>query len=111
MASILNRYESIMAMNVCGMVEFSDEPLKMVRHLMHHMEDDQTKTRREGEALLGEMEKLEKNTLVPNGEALLAAKKAEWERLQEINERLTEQIRQLTEIRVKLYYAQRRGEK
>lgn len=109
MASILNRYESIMAMNVCGMVEFSDDPMKMVRHLMHHMEDDQAKTRREGAELIGEIEKLEDDMSVPNAEALLVAKKAELMKLHEINERLTEQIRQLTQIRAQLYMAQHKG--
>lgn len=109
MASILNRYESIMAMNVCAMVEFSDDPMKMVRHLMHHMEDDQAKTRREGTELIGEIEKLEDDISVPNAEALLVAKKAELMKLHEINERLTEQIRQLTQIRAQLYMAQHKG--
>ena len=28
MATILNRYDSIMAMNVCGMIEFAEDPMK-----------------------------------------------------------------------------------
>ena len=48
MASILDRYDRIMAMNVCGMVEFAEDPMKMARHLEHHMEDDISKTKREG---------------------------------------------------------------
>lgn len=106
MASILNRYENIMSTNVCGMVEFSDDPMKMARHLMHHMEDDLSKTRREGNELIAEIEKLEDNRSVPNAEALLIAKKAELMKLHEIHEKLDEQIRQLTEIRARLYYAQ-----
>ena len=50
MASILNRYENIMSTNVCGMIEFAEDPMKMARHLSHHMEDDLSKTKREGAA-------------------------------------------------------------
>lgn len=106
MGSILNRYESIMAANVCGMVELSDDPMKMVRHLMHHMEDDLSKTRREGSELISEIEKLEDDMSVPNAEGLLVAKKAELMKLHEINEKLAEQLRQLTVIRASIYQAQ-----
>lgn len=105
MASILNRYENIMATNVCGMVEFSDDPMKMARHLLHHIEDDLSKTRREGSELITEIEKLEADMSVPNAEALLAAKKAELMKLHELHGKLDEQIHQLTEIRAKLYQA------
>ncbi len=106
MGSILNRYDNIMAVNVCGMVELSDDPMKMVRHLMHHMEDDLSKTRREGSALIAEIERLEDNRSLPNAELLLTAKKAELMKLHEINERLAEQLHQLTEIRAKIYQSQ-----
>lgn len=59
MASILNRYENIMSTNVCGMIEFAEDPMKMARHLSHHMEDDLSKTKREGAELIAEIEKLE----------------------------------------------------
>ncbi len=107
MASILNRYDNIMTTNVCGMVEFSDDPLKMARHLLHHIEDDLSKTRREGTELMAEIEKLEADMSVPNAEALLAAKKAELVKLHELNEKLDEQVHQLTEIRARLYLANR----
>lgn len=106
MASILNRYESIMSMNVCGMIEFAEDPTKMARHLAHHMEDDLSKTSREGNALIAEIEKLEGDLSVPNGEALLNAKKAELMRLHEIHEKLNEQIRQITAMRAAIYTAQ-----
>ena len=70
MASILSRYESIRSMNVCGMIEFAEDPMKMARHLAHHLEDDLSKTRREGVALIAEIEKLEADMSVPNAEAL-----------------------------------------
>ena len=108
MGSILNRYDNIMAANVCGMVELSDDPMKMVRHLMHHMEDDLSKTRREGSVLISEIERLEDNRTLPNAEALLVAKKAELMKLHEINERLGEQLYQLTAIRAKLYQSQQK---
>ena len=38
MASILNRYENIMSTNVCGMIEFAEDPMKMARHLSYHHE-------------------------------------------------------------------------
>ena len=81
MASILNRYENIMSTNVCGMIEFAEDPMKMARHLSHHMEDDLSKTKREGAELIAEIEKLEDNKSVPNAEALLVAKKAELMKL------------------------------
>ena len=59
MASILNRYENIMSTNVCGMIEFAEDPMKMARHLSHHMEDDLSKTKREGAELIAEIEKLD----------------------------------------------------
>ena len=105
MASILNRYDNIMATNVCGMVELSDDPMKMVRHLLHHIEDDISKTRREGSELIADIEKLEADMSVPNAEALLVAKKAELMKLHEIHEKLDEQIHQLTEIRTHIYQA------
>ena len=108
MASILNRYESIMSMNVCGMITFAEDPMKMARHLSHHMEDDLSKTKREGEALIAEIEKLEGDQTVPNAEALLVAKKAELMRLHEIHEKLNDQIRQITAVRATIYEAARR---
>ena len=106
MASILNRYESIMSTNVCGMIEAAEDPLKMARHLAHHLEDDLSRTRREGYALIAEIEALEDDRSLPNAEALLTAKKAKLMRLHEIHERLEDQVRQITEIRVRIYMAQ-----
>lgn len=106
MASILSRYESIMSMNVCGMIEFAEDPMKMARHLAHHLEDDLSKTRREGTALIGEIEKLEADMTVPNAEALLVAKKADLMKLHEIHEKLNEQVRQITALRAAIYTAQ-----
>ncbi|MGM9916397.1 hypothetical protein [Anaerotignum sp.] len=106
MASILSRYESIMAMNVCGMIEFAEDPMKMARHLAHHLEDDLSKTRREGVALIAEIEKLEADMSVPNAEALLVAKKADLMKLHELHEKLNEQVRQITAMRAAIYTAQ-----
>ena len=106
MGSILNRYESIMSMNVCGMIEFAEDPMKMARHLAHHMEDDLSKTTREGGALIVEIEKLEADMSVPNAEALLVAKKAELMKLHEVHEKLNEQVRQITAMRAAIYAAQ-----
>ena len=97
MASILNRYENIMSTNVCGMIEFAEDPMKMARHLSHHMEDDLSKTKREGAELI-----------VPNAEALLVAKKAELMKLHEIHEKLNDQIQQITAIRAAIYEAARK---
>ena len=108
MASILNRYESIMAMNVCGMIEFAEDPMKMARHLAHHLEDDLSKTRREGMSLIAEIEALEEDRTVPNAEALLVAKKAELMKLHELNEQLGEQIQQITAMRAAIYTTQRK---
>lgn len=106
MASILSRYESIMSMNVCGMIEFAEDPMKMARHLAHHLEDDLSKTRREGVALIAEIEKLEEDMSVPNAEALLVAKKADLVKLHEIHEKLNEQVRQINAMRAATYTAQ-----
>ncbi len=106
MASILSRYESIMSMNVCGMIEFAEDPMKMARHLAHHLEDDLSKTRREGVALIAEIEKLEADMSVPNAEALLVAKKADLMKLHELHEKLNEQVRQITAMRAAIYTAQ-----
>ena len=106
MASILSRYESIMSMNVCGMIEFAEDPMKMARHLAHHLEDDLSKTRREGGALIAEIEKLEADMSVPNAEALLVAKKADLMKLHELHEKLNEQVRQITAMRAAIYTAQ-----
>lgn len=103
MASILNRYENIMSTNVCGMIEFAEDPMKMARHLSHHMEDDLSKTKREGAELITEIERLEEDNSVPNAEALLAAKKADLMRLHEIHEKLNDQIRQITAMRAAIY--------
>ncbi len=108
MASILNRYESILSMNVCGMIAAAEDSLKMARHLCHHMEDDLSKTKREGVALLAEIEKLEQDTVAPNAEALLVAKKAEMEKLQEIYDKLEEQIRLITKMRASIYESSRK---
>ena len=108
MASILNRYENIMSTNVCGMIEFAEDPMKMARHLSHHMEDDLSKTKREGAELIAEIEKLEDNKSVPNAEALLVAKKAELMKLHEIHEKLNDQIQQITAIRAAIYEAARK---
>ena len=81
MASILNRYENIMSTNVCGMIEFAEDPMKMARHLSHHMEDDLSKTKREG---------------------------AELMKLHEIHEKLNDQIQQITAIRAAIYEAARK---
>ncbi len=106
MASILSRYESIMSMNVCGMIEFAEDPMKMARHLAHHIEDDLSKTRREGVALIAEIEKLEADMSVPNAEALLVAKKADLMKLHELHEKLNDQVRQITAMRAAIYTAQ-----
>lgn len=106
MASILNRYESILSMNVCGMIAAAEDSLKMARHLCHHMEDDLSKTKREGAALLAEIEKLEQDA--PNAEALLVAKKAEMAKLQEIYDKLEEQIRLITKMRASIYESSRK---
>ena len=82
MATILNRYDSIMAMNVCGMIEFAEDPMKMARHLEHHMEDDRS---------------------VPNCEALLIAKKAELMKLHEIHVKLQDQLHQITSMKAAIY--------
>ena len=103
MATILNRYDSIMAMNVCGMIEFAEDPMKMARHLEHHMEDDISKTKREGYELIGEIEKLEDDRSVPNAEALLVAKKAELMKLHEIHEKLQDELHQITAMKAKIY--------
>lgn len=105
MASILNRFDSIMAMNVCGMIEFAEDPMKMARHLEHHMEDDISKTKREGYELIGEIEKLEDDMSVPNAEALLLAKKAELMKLHEIHEKLKDQLFQITAMKAAIYDA------
>lgn len=107
MASILNRYDNIMSMNVCGMIEFAEDPMKMARHLAHHMEDDISKTRREGAELIAEIEKLEDDMSVPNAEALLVAKKAELMKLHEIHEKLNDQIHQITAMKAAIYEAHR----
>lgn len=49
--------------------------MKMARHLSHHMEDDLSKTKREGAELIAEIEKLEDNKSVPNAEALFGCEK------------------------------------
>ena len=103
MASILNRYENVMSMNVCGMIEFAEDPMQMARHLSHHMEDDLSKTKREGAELIAEIEKLEDDKSVPNAEALLVAKKADLMKLHEIHEKLNDQIRQITAMRAAIY--------
>ena len=108
MATILNRYDSIMAMNVCGMIEFAEDPMKMARHLEHHMEDDISKTKREGYALIEEIEKLEDNRSLPNAEALLIAKKAELMKLHEIHVKLQDQLHQITTMKMAVYDAQYR---
>lgn len=105
MASILNRYDNIMAMNVCGMIEFAEDPMKMARHLEHHMEDDISKTKREGYELIGDIEKLEDDMSVPNAEALLIAKKAELMKLHEIHEKLKDQLFQITVMKIAIYDA------
>ncbi|MBQ3030887.1 MAG: hypothetical protein IJD29_00150 [Anaerotignum sp.] len=105
MATILNRYDSIMAMNVCGMIEFAEDPMKMARHLEHHMEDDISKTNREGMELIGEIEKLEDDMSVPNAEALLIAKKAELMKLHEIHVKLQDQLHQITAMKHAIYEA------
>ncbi|MBQ9091342.1 MAG: hypothetical protein IJY52_03620 [Anaerotignum sp.] len=105
MATILNRYDSIMAMNVCGMIELAEDPMKMARHLEHHMEDDISKTKREGYELIGEIEKLEDDMSVPNAEALLVAKKAELMKLHEIHEKLRDELYQITAMKAAIYDA------
>ena len=105
MATILNRYDSIMAMNVCGMIEFAEDPMKVARHLEHHMEDDISKTKREGYELIGEIEKLEDDMSVPNAEALLIAKKAELMKLHEIHVKLQDQLHQITAMKHAIYEA------
>lgn len=106
MASILNKYESIMSTNVCGMIETAEDPLRMARHLANNLEDDLSRTRREGSELILEIETLEADLSVPNAEALLTAKKARLMRLYEIQQRLDEQVHQITEIRARIYMAQ-----
>ena len=108
MATILNRYDSIMAMNVCGMIEFAEDPMIMARHLEHHMEDDISKTKREGMELIGEIEKLEDDMSVPNAEALLIAKKAELMKLHEIHEKLKDELHQITSMKHAIYEAHHR---
>ena len=108
MATILNRYDSIMAMNVCGMIEFAEDPMKMARHLEHHMEDDISKTKREGYELIGEIEKLEDDMSVPNAEALLIAKKAELMKLHEIHVKLQDELHQITSMKHAIYEAHHR---
>ena len=108
MATILNRYDSIMAMNVCGMIEFAEDPMKMARHLEHHMEDDISKTKREGMELIGEIEKLEDDRTVPNAEALLIAKKAELMKLHEIHVKLQDELHQITSMKHAIYEAHHR---
>ena len=108
MATILNRYDSIMAMNVCGMIEFAEDPMKMARHLEHHMEDDIAKTKREGMELIGDIEKLEDDRSVPNAEALLIAKKAELMKLHEIHEKLKDELHQITSMKHAIYEAHHR---
>ena len=103
MATILNRYDSIMAMNVCGMIEFAEDPMKMARHLEHHMEDDIAKTKREGYELISDIEKLEDDRSVPNCEALLIAKKAELMKLHEIHVKLQDQLHQITSMKAAIY--------
>ena len=93
-------------MNVCGMIEFAEDPMKMARHLAHHMEDDLSKAKREGVELIAEIDKLETDMSVPNAEALLVAKKAELMKLYEIHEKLNEQLRQITAMRAEIYVAQ-----
>ncbi|WP_458407224.1 hypothetical protein [Anaerotignum sp.] len=105
MATILNRYDSIMAMNVCGMIEFAEDPMKMARHLEHHMEDDISKAKREGNELISEIEKLEDDMSVPNAEALLIAKKAELMKLHEIHEKLRDELHQITSMKAAIYDA------
>ena len=105
MATILNRYDSIMAMNVCGMIEFAEDPMKMARHLDPHMEDDISKTKREGMELIGDIEKLEDDRSVPNAEALLIAKKAELMKLHEIHVKLQDQLQQITAMKMAIYDA------
>lgn len=90
------------------MIEFAEDPMKMARHLSHHMEDDISRTKREGYTLIGEIEKLESDLSVPNAEALLVAKKADLMKLHEIHEKLQEQLHQITAIRVSIYEASRR---
>ena len=107
MATILNRYSNIMAMNVGGMIELAEDPMKMANHLAHHMEDDIARTRREGYALLEDIEKLEDDRSVPNAEALLVAKKAELMKLHEIHEKLQEQQRQIAILTAAMYELQR----
>ena len=108
MATILNRYDSIMAMNVCGMIEFAEDPMKMARHLEHHMEDDISKTKREGYELIGDIEKLEDDMSVPNAEALLIAKKAELMKLHEIHVKLQDELHQITSMKHAIYEAHHR---
>jgi len=108
MATILNRYDNIMAMNVGGMIELAEDPMKMANHLAHHMEDDIARTRREGYALIADIEKLEDDMSVPNAAALLVAKKAELMKLHEIHEKLQEQLRQITMMAAAMYEAYRK---
>lgn len=108
MATILNRYDNIMAMKVEGMIELAEDPMKMAHHLAHHMEDDIVRTRREGYALIADIEKLEDDMSVPNADALLVAKKAELMKLHEIHEKLQEQLRQITMMTAAMYEAHRK---
>ena len=82
--------------------------MKMARHLSHHMEDDLSKTKREGAELITEIEKLEADKSVPNAEALLTAKRAELMKLYEIHEKLNDQIHQITAMKAAIYEASRR---
>lgn len=106
MASILNKYENIMATNVCGIIERAEDPIRMARHLANNLEDDLSRTRREGNDLIVEIESLEADLSIPNAEALLAAKKLKLMRLLEIHEKLVEQVYQITEIRARIYQTQ-----
>lgn len=107
MATILNRYNNIMMMNVGGMIELAEDPMKMANHLAHHLEDDIVRTRREGYALIEDIEKLENDRSVPNAEALLVAKKAELMKLHEIHEKLQEQLRQIAILTAAMYQMHR----
>lgn len=107
MATILNRYNNIMMMNVGGMIELAEDPMKMANHLAHHLEDDIGRTRREGYALVADIEKLEDDRSVPNAEALLVAKKAELMKLHEIHEKLQEQLRQIAILTAAMYQMHR----
>lgn len=103
MASILNRYEAILKTNVEALIDFAEDPMKMARHLAHHLEDDLARTQREGAALLAEIEGLRSATEQPNADGLLAAKTAELEKLQEIHDRLEQQIHWITEKKLEIH--------